>query len=85
MGMKFNSGHFHKTNGAKKNLKFAIDLQFFASLPNNDDQLKHIFRDVDGHLTDNPVNRSMLVELSTDKEHFLGCDRFGLEWYAKKT
>ena len=54
-----------------------------GKLPTNDSQLKHIFRDKNGHLPDTPQNRSLL-EHTTKKENFLGVDKYGNNWYAKK-
>ena len=81
MGMKSNSGHFKGTNGTKKLVNFS--LQLFAELPKNESQLKHIFRNSNGHLSDSSENRSLMTSLSSDKSSFLGKDKNGVEWYAK--
>ena len=84
MGMKSNSNHFMGTSGAKKIEMLKLNIQFFARLPKNESQIRHIFRDDKGHLMDNIQNRNLLISLSKDKDAFLGIDNRGNEWYAKK-
>lgn len=52
-------------------------------LPDDDSQLKHIFRKGDGHLEDTPDNRNMLHELANDVENYKGKDSRGNDWYYK--
>ncbi len=56
-------------------------------LPERDAQLKHIFRDAEGHLSDTPQNRQMLESLANSPEYRLSAtpDRFGRVWYARTT
>ena len=80
MGMKSNSGHFSKTNGISK---LKLNIQLLADLPKNNSQLKHIFRNADGHFIDTKLNRQILTSLTNDKKSYLGTDKHGVQWYAK--
>ena len=53
------------------------------SLPENDAQLKHIFREGNGHIIDTPDNRSKILNVANDKKNYLGRDARGNDWYAK--
>ena len=46
-------------------------------------QIKHIFRDVSGHLSDTPENRKLIKDLVNDPANTLGPDRFGNMWHGK--
>ena len=83
MGMKSNSNHFKGTTGSKKSNLIKLDIQLFAKLPTNKAQLKHIFRDSEGHLSDNYINRKLLEDLTSDEANYLGEDNFGKKWYSK--
>ncbi len=55
-------------------------------MPTNDSQLKHIFRDAEGHFTeDTPANRAALENVVNDPGSKLGTDARGETWYAKET
>lgn len=54
-----------------------------VKISDNEDDIKHIFRDSEGHLSDTPENRNLLTDMASNKKNFQGVDRFGLEWYAK--
>ena len=54
-----------------------------TSLPPNDDQLSHIFRDDTGHLLDTPTNRQLLLDVANDPASALGLDRYGNQWFAR--
>ena len=53
-------------------------------LPENDAQLKHIFRKSEGHLEDSPGNRQLLQELANDMKHHAGKDIHGKDWHYKE-
>ena len=53
------------------------------SLPENNAQLKHIFREGNGHIIDTPDNRSKILNVANDKKNYLGRDARGNDWYAK--
>ncbi len=43
----------------------------------------HMFGDRPGHMADTPTNRELLIGLASNASNFLGCDKYGSEWYAK--
>jgi hypothetical protein len=51
-----------------------------ASLPANAGQLRHIFRNAPGHLSDTPANRQLLTEVANDAANRVGVDKFGNVW-----
>lgn len=53
------------------------------SLPSNPSQIKHIFGDRPGHLTDTPRNRQTLVEVANNPDCYMGGDANGADWYAR--
>lgn len=53
-------------------------------LPENDAQLKHIFRNTDGHLEDTPGNRELLQALANDMRCHAGRDLHGNDWHFKE-
>ena len=60
------------------------ELKDKVKLPKNDAQLKHIFRDEEGHLKDTSENRKMLLDLANDTRYHIGKDsENGLDWHAK--
>lgn len=78
MGRYENSGT-KKSNGAyKEAVKESLN-----KLPPNDSQLKHIFRNAEGHLPDTPENRSLVTAVSNNPECYMGVDKYGNSWYAK--
>lgn len=42
------------------------------SLPKNDAQIKHIFRDKTGHISDTPNNRKLLEDVANKKRKLYG-------------
>lgn len=59
------------------------ELKGKVKLPKNDSQLKHIFRNDEGHLPDTPENRELLVDLANDEKNHVGKCRRGLDWHSK--
>ena len=59
------------------------ELKSKIKLPPDESQLKHIFRDAKGHLTDTPENRQTLVELANDRSFHVGKDMRGNDWHIK--
>lgn len=53
------------------------------SLPKNDAQIKHIFRDKTGHISDTPSNRKLLEDVANKKENYMGTDKYGNDWYSQ--
>lgn len=54
-----------------------------ATFPTNESQIRHIFRDAEGHVADTPGNRSILQGVANDPAAKLGADKYGNEWSAK--
>jgi hypothetical protein len=50
--------------------------------PSDNSQLKHIFRQKEGHLTDTFEDRQILESI-IDEKYKLGSDKYGNIWYAK--
>ena len=59
------------------------ELKDKVKLPENDSQLKHIFRNKEGHLKDTPENRKMLLDLANDTKYHKGFDRYGNDWNVR--
>lgn len=59
------------------------ELKGRVKLPENDSQLKHIFRDEEGHLIDTPDNRKLLQELANDESAHVKKDSRGLDWNVR--
>lgn len=52
-------------------------------LPKDDSQIKHLFRNKEGHLQDTPENRDLLLRLANDPTKYIGTDARGNRWYAE--
>ena len=52
-------------------------------MPRNDSQLKHIFRDEEGHLPNTPENRKMISDLANDVQYYVGKDCYGNDWHIR--
>ena len=59
------------------------ELKGKIKLPDNDSQIKHIFRDEDGHLPDTSENRKLIQNLANDERMHVGRDSRGLDWNMK--
>ena len=59
------------------------ELKGKIELPKDDSQLKHIFRNAKGHLSDTPENRKLLQDLANDERFHVDIDKRGLDWNAK--
>lgn len=53
-------------------------------MPQNNSQLKHIFRNDKGHLPDTPENRKLLSDLANDSRHYIGKDQWGNDWHVRQ-
>ena len=73
---KPNSGHFKGTKGEQKSLTL-------NKLPTKDSQLKHIFRNAEGHLPDTLENRELIENVANNSANYKGKDKYGNEWYAE--
>lgn len=51
--------------------------------PQNDSQIKHLFRKKEGHVDDTPENRNLFLDICNDESNYLGTDRYGKRWYAQ--
>ena len=88
MGMKISSAHFPingSAGGPSKRVgyPFALNLQLFAKMPKKRSQIMHIMRNDDGHLSDSPRNRSVLVDLTSHPEYYVGIDKHGNSVYSR--
>ena len=54
-----------------------------VKFPRNPSQIKHIFRNKPGHLTDTPYHRRILRDLANDNNYYKGKDVNGNEWHVK--
>lgn len=55
------------------------------SLPKGEAQLRHIFSGKEGHLSDTPENRQLLVDLSNNESKYVGKDKYGNSWNIETT
>lgn len=54
-----------------------------VKFPRKPSQVKHIFRNKPGHLTDTPYHRQVLRDLANDSNHYKGKDANGNSWHVK--
>ncbi len=59
------------------------ELKGEVKLPSNDAQLRHIFREKEGHLKDTVENRKTLLNLANDMDAHVGKDARGNDWHMK--
>ena len=48
-----------------------------VTFPQGGVQLKHIFRNADGHVPDTPANRQLILDVSNNMNNYLGKDARG--------
>lgn len=74
MGTGYFGGFRNGTKGSKKQHETEKDQHETGvqSLPEGEAQLRHIFSGKEGHLSDTPENRKLLVDLSNDSSKFVG-------------
>ena len=75
---KPSSGLFKGTKGDKNSTS-----NLNNKLPTNNAQLKHIFRNAEGHLSDTNENRNLITKTANDPNNFDGIDKYGNQWYSK--
>ena len=51
--------------------------------PKDDSQIKHFMRADDGHLSDTPENRQLLLDLANDTQYYRGKDVWGNDWHVR--
>lgn len=51
--------------------------------PKNASQIKHIFRNKNGHVDDTPENRSLFSQACNNENNYVGTDKYGKRWYAQ--
>ena len=61
------------SSGKENNVRF----------PSQESQIKHIFRDVKGHLPDTVENRMMVISTARNEANYIGTCIHGNKWYAR--
>ncbi len=59
-------------------------LKGHIKMPKDDSQLKHIFREDEGHLPDTPENRKLISDLANDMDYYIGKDKWGNNWHVRQ-
>lgn len=54
-----------------------------STLPAGVSQVKHIFRNAPGHLSETRENKQLILSVSNDPNCYIGTDSKGKKWYAK--
>ena len=54
-----------------------------VKLPEKDAQMKHIFREAEGHLADTSFNRNLIERVVNNPKNYVGKDSYGTDWYAQ--
>ena len=87
MGMKSKSAHFGSGSGGPSKriggLNINVNLQYFAKMPKQRAQVKHIMGNRKGHLPDSRKNRRILERISSDSSNYKYKDKNGNKIYAK--
>ncbi len=78
MGRYRDSGTKKSTGAYQEALKETLN-----KLPPNDSQLKHIFRNAEGHLPDTPENRELVTNAANNPDNYMGVDKYGNTWYSQ--
>jgi filamentous hemagglutinin len=52
-------------------------------LPETESELRHIFREDEGHVADTPENRSLILDVANDMSARLESDQYGNDWAAR--
>ena len=52
-------------------------------MPEKDAQMKHIFREAEGHLADTAFNRNLIERVVNNPKNYVGKDSYGTDWYAQ--
>ena len=48
-------------------------------MPEKDAQMKHIFREAEGHLADTAFNRNLIERVVNNPKNYVGKDSYGTE------
>lgn len=85
---KPDSGHFHGANGKsggtpQENTSNQTVNNLANKLPPNDSQIKHMFRNAEGHLPNTLENHKLIETVANDPANYKGKDKFGKEWYSR--
>jgi filamentous hemagglutinin len=51
--------------------------------PTSESELRHIFREEEGHVADTPENRRLILEVANDMSARLSPDQYGNSWAAR--
>lgn len=51
--------------------------------PTSESELRHIFRQAEGHVDDTPENRKLLLSVANDSSARLESDKYGNTWAVK--
>ena len=80
-GMMDDAGKVAKA-GKAENVGNESSTDVKITFPQGDAQLKHIFRDAEGHLSDTSANRKRILDVANNLDNYIGKDARGNDWYA---
>lgn len=86
MGMKSKSAHFGSGAGGPSTRLGShpkVNLQFFAKMPKQRAQIKHIMANRKGHMPDTKKNRNKLEKISSNSSNYVRSDPRGFKVYSK--